>query len=80
MTTLEITLSDDVARDAAKAGLLTRERLDEILRAQLKKAAGDNLFEIMEKLHAVSGPEMSMDEINAEIKAYRREKRETAGL
>ena len=39
MTTLEITLSDDIARNAAAAGLLTRERLEATLNAQLREAA-----------------------------------------
>ncbi len=76
MTTVEITLSDDVARRASAAGLLVRERLEEILDAEIRKAAGDRLSEIIAKIHAVSGPEMSMDEINAEVKAVRRERRE----
>jgi hypothetical protein len=76
MTTLEITLSDDIARRASAAGLLTRERLDEILSAEMRRTAGDRLSDIMAKIHAVSGPEMSMDEVTSEIKAVRRERRE----
>ena len=76
MTTLQITLPDDLASDAAKAGLLTTERLEEMFRAQLRAEAGARMFEMMKALHAVSGPPMSMDEINAEVKAARRERRE----
>ena len=39
MTTLEITLPDDLARDAAKAGFLAPERLAETLRAQVNAQA-----------------------------------------
>ena len=39
MTTLEITLPDDLARDAAKAGFLAPERLAETLRAQINAQA-----------------------------------------
>lgn len=35
MTTLEITLSDDVARKAAAAGLLSQEQLEDMLRSRL---------------------------------------------
>jgi hypothetical protein len=76
MTTLEITLSDDIARKAAEAGLLTPERLEAILDSEIRRAAGDRLFDAMARIHAVYGPEMSMDEINEEVKAVRRERRE----
>jgi hypothetical protein len=76
MTTLEITLSDDIARKASEAGLLTPERLEAILDSEIRRAAGDRLFATMARIHAVSGPEMSMDEINAEVKAVRRDRRE----
>ena len=36
---LQITLPDDLARDATAAGLLTRERLEATLNAQLREAA-----------------------------------------
>ena len=39
MTTLEITLPDDLARDAGKAGFLAPERLAETLRAQINAQA-----------------------------------------
>ena len=70
MTTLEITLSDDIARKAAEAGLLTPERLEAILDLEIRRAAGDRLFATMARIHSVSGPEMSMDEINAEVKDF----------
>jgi Arc/MetJ family transcription regulator len=79
MTTLQITLSDDLASDAAKAGLLTTERLEDMLRDQLRKEAGGRLRKMMDEMQAVSGTPMSMDEINAEVKAVRRERRERLG-
>ena len=39
MTTLQITLPDDLARDATAAGLLTREQQEATLNAQLREAA-----------------------------------------
>jgi post-segregation antitoxin (ccd killing protein) len=76
MTTLEITLSDDIARKASAEGLLTSARLEEILDTEIRKAAVVRLRAHMERMRAVPGPEMSMDEINAEVKAVRRERRE----
>jgi hypothetical protein len=47
-----------------------------MLSAQLKKATGEQLLTTMNAAHAVTGPEMLIDEINGEIKAARRERRE----
>jgi hypothetical protein len=76
MTTLEITLSDDIARKASEAGLLTPERLEAILDSEIRRAAGERLLANMARIQAVSGPGMSMDEINAKVKAVRRGRRE----
>ena len=75
MTTLQITLSDDVARKAKAAGLLTQERLEDMIEDRLRREAGDRLLANIARIHAVSGEPMSMDEINAEVKAFRRERR-----
>jgi hypothetical protein len=76
MTTLEITLSDDVARKANAAGLLSPVRLEEILSTEIRRAAGAQLRAHMERVRADPEPEISMDEINALVKEVRRERRE----
>lgn len=43
MTTVQIQLPDQLAKDAQAAGLLTPEAMEILLRAQLKKQAGDDL-------------------------------------
>jgi hypothetical protein len=76
MTKIEFNLPDALAKEAQGAGLLQDARLEELIREQLRKDAYDRLLVVMKAAHAVSGPEMSMDEINAEVKAVRRERRE----
>lgn len=43
MTTLKLTLPDDLAQRAQSAGLLTSEAIESMLCEQLKKRAGGNL-------------------------------------
>ncbi len=75
MTKLEINLGDELASKAKAAGLLEQARLEELLSAELRRQAGERLGQLMEKLHAVPGEPMTMDEITAIVKVVRRERR-----
>ncbi len=75
MTKIELNIADDLASKAEAAGLLTQERLENMLRAQLKRSAGEQLQAMMGKAHAASGPEMPMDKINDVVKDARRDRR-----
>jgi len=76
MTTVQITLPDQLAQEAERAGLLSSESLEELLRKQLKAKAAEQLFAAMDKMSAVEGvPYMSPEEVAEEIKAMRAEKR-----
>ena len=76
MTTIEISLPDQLAEQAAKAGLLLPESIERLLREQLKAAARISLQEAMERMSAVEEPGyMSPEQIAVEIKAMRAEKR-----
>lgn len=76
MTTVAIELPDELAQKATAAGLLSAEAIANMLREQLRRRAG-------ESLHAMWGgapddeltPEIEQ-EIVAEIRAYRAEKRQ----
>jgi hypothetical protein len=74
MTKIEFNIADDLAMAAEAAGLLTQARLEESLRAQLKKTAGERLLAAMKTAHAASGPEMPMAEINQLVKDVRRDR------
>jgi len=76
MTTVQITLPDDLAQEAQRAGLLSSESLQEWLRRQLKAKAAEKLFAMLDKLDAAGNEDyMSPEEVAEEIKAMRAEKR-----
>lgn len=77
MTTLEIKLSlpDKVANDAQAAGLLTPEAIEALIAEALRRKAFDELLSVADRVEAAGIVPMSMEQINAEIKAYRAERR-----
>jgi hypothetical protein len=76
MTTVQITLPDQLAQEAERAGLLSSPALEELLRGQLKAKAAEQLFAAMDKMSALGDvPYMSPEEVAEEIKAMRAEKR-----
>jgi hypothetical protein len=80
MTTVQITLPDQLAQEAEQAGLLSSESLEELLRRQLKAKAAEQLFAAMDKMSAAETvPYMSPEEVAEEIKAMRAEKRASRG-
>jgi len=79
MTTLEIKLSDTLAKEAQAAGLLAPETLERLLREALRFKAVDDLFEVADRLAAANIPPMTMEEIQAEVDAVRKARRERAG-
>jgi hypothetical protein len=77
MTTIQIELPDATARAAGAAGLLTPQSLDRLLIDALERqAAADSLLSIADRVAAAGIEPMSMDEINAEVKAARAERRQ----
>lgn len=80
MAKIEIELSDATAKAAREAGLLTSQALDRLLTDALRrKQAADSLLSIADRVAAAGIPPMSMEEINAEVKAARAERRRRAG-
>lgn len=76
MTPVQITLPDQLALDAQAAGLLSAEAMERLLReAMERRAAVDQLFAAMDRAAAADLPEMSMEEIQAEVDAVRDERR-----
>ena len=79
MTTVQITLPDQLAQEAQRAGLLVPARLEQWLREQLKTQRVDALFAAVERMAAVDEPaRMSPEEVAAEIAAMRAERRANA--
>jgi hypothetical protein len=54
-------------------GLLKPEKITEILRAEVRKLALDHLLGIADKLAAAGDTPMSEEEVQEEIRAFRRE-------
>jgi hypothetical protein len=79
MTTVQITLPDALAKEAANAGLLAPERIAGILREQLRAERIERFNVAREKLGSNPIPVMTAEEIQAEIDAYRLEQRRAAG-
>ena len=77
MTTLQLklTLPQQLAKQAKAAGLLTPEAIASMLREQLRRQAGKELQAMMDKLADANYPQMSEDEIQAEVNAVRRARR-----
>jgi hypothetical protein len=76
MTTIQIELPEATAQAARAAGLLTPQALARLLDEALKRRqAADALLSIAGRVAAAGIPPMSMEEINAEVKAARAERR-----
>lgn len=79
MTTIQIELPDATAQAARDAGLLTPQALERLFNAALqRKQAADSLLSIADRVAAAGVEPMSMDEINAEVKAARAERKQRA--
>ncbi len=74
MTEVTVTLPDDLAQQARKAGLLRPEALAALLRDAMRERRIERLFSTMDKLAQLQPP-LTEDEIAAEIEAARAERR-----
>jgi hypothetical protein len=76
MTTVQITLPDQLAQEAQRYGLLSPARLEKWLRDQLKDQRVDELFLAMDRMAGVDAPvAMSPEEVAQEIATMRAERR-----
>lgn len=74
MTRVELNIADDLAQDAREAGLLVPERIEAMLRDELRRSAGQRLLADMKRAHAATGRAMPMTEVNTLVKSVRRER------
>ena len=75
MTTVQIVLPDGLAQDAQAAGLLTPERMEKILREQLRLRAGEALQATWQRLPAEELTSEIEQEIVDGVRAVRKEQR-----
>lgn len=76
MTTIHIDLPDATVQAAQAAGLLTPQSIERLLNDAIKrKQAADSLLTIADRVDAAGIPSMSMEEITAEVKSVRKERK-----
>lgn len=76
MTTVQVTLPDALATEAQEAGLLTPQALERLLQDALRRReAANRLLDVADRVAQAGIAPMSMEEINAEVKTYREERR-----
>ena len=79
MTTVQITLPDALAQEAANTGLLAPEKIERILRERLRADRIERMKSARAMLVAEPLAPMTPEEVSAEIEAYRSEQRRAAG-
>jgi len=75
MTTIEITLPDDLAKIAKTAGLLSDSAIQGLLEEAIRRRSGKALLDVARRIQAAEIPAMSDDDIVAEVKAVRSARR-----
>ncbi|GHC76301.1 hypothetical protein GCM10007320_15410 [Pseudorhodoferax aquiterrae] len=76
MTTVQITLPDQLAQEAQRAGLLSPARLEQWLRDQLADQRVEELFSAMDRMAGVDEPAaMAPEDLAREIATMRAERR-----
>jgi len=79
MTNLQISLPDDIAREAAREGLLSPDALEQLLRERLRALRLARFDVARARLAQAPSVPMTAEEIQAEIDDYRAEQRRAAG-
>jgi hypothetical protein len=75
MTDLVIHLPDELEERARNAGLLSDSAIQALLEDAIRRQAGRRLLTVVETIHAADIAPMTMDEIDAEVKAVRADRR-----
>lgn len=79
MTTVQITLPDQLAQEAQRAGLLSQTAMEKLLREQLQQRHRDDFFAAMERMAQVTEPTaMTPEEVAEEIRVMRSKRRAQA--
>jgi cytochrome P450 len=72
---LKITLSDQVAREARDAGLLTQHGIERLIEEAVRRESGRKLLDAMQRLRDADGPPLTEEDIAAEVAAVRARRR-----
>ena len=80
MTKIQIELPDATAKAASEAGLLTPQALDRLFTDAIRRRqAADQLLAIADRAAAAGIEPMSIEEVDAEVKAARADRQRRAG-
>jgi hypothetical protein len=80
MTKIQIELPDATAKAAKEAGLLTPQALNRLLTDAIRRRqAADSLLMVADRVASSGVEPMSMEDIDAEVKAVRAGRRQRAG-
>jgi len=71
MRIVKFSLPEELASEADAAGLLSAEKLAELLRAEVRRMRTDKLFIAADKMAALEGDAMTPEEVEAEIRSQR---------
>lgn len=74
---MEVTLNlpDELARRAQSEGLFSAEAVQRMLEDAMRRAAGQKLLNVAGQIHAAGIEPMSDEDIAAEVRAYRADRR-----
>jgi hypothetical protein len=75
MTTIQITLPDDLAQEANTLGLLESGIIIKLLTDEIRQRKFDRILAIADQLAATGDVPMSEEEVQAEVDEYRAAKR-----
>jgi len=75
MTQVTVSLPDHLALQARNAGLLSDAAIRRLLEDAMRREAGRKLLGFAQEIRAAGLPPLSDEEIVAEVKAYRAERR-----
>ncbi len=77
MTTVEVklNLTDPIAREAQRAGLLTGQAIERLIEEAVQREAGKALLDAMQRLRAANVPPLTEEDIAAEVQAVRAARR-----
>lgn len=75
MTMIEIRLPDKLARLAESAGLLSDSAIQELLEDAIRRRSGRLLLELARSIHGAGIPAISDEDIVAEVKTVRADRR-----
>jgi len=74
--TIELDLPEGLIQQARQLGLLDNRRVAEMLIEEVRRRnAGQELKRVLEAVRSAPGETLTMDDVDAEIKAARRERR-----